>query len=344
MKRILILALALVLLLGLVAVPVMAAKPGGQQEMLYDAVVLAADRHLSLQGEYYDTETESDVDNTWEWIIGSNSTGLNVQGISATGLLAAWEKTGDLDYLDGAILAGDTLVDRYNAASENRTFSQDIEFLVRLSQDSAETSYATVAQQWYANTMSAYDAEELVEYYVVTRGYLAAWDLASQIRAAVAVGETDYAAGIASSFIDSNFDWEHPWIGGWDYGSLLWALAELHDESFNSYAGELRGTLLSSQQSDGSWDWDYQSTAYAILGLIADGTAKGAQAKAWVFFRDTQTEDGGWDYPPEYGEINSEVIMALSALDLKGLKAGHTDPNPDRGQDTGRHKLDPLAP
>ncbi len=54
--------------------------------------------------------------------------------------------------------------------------------------------------------MAAYDAKALVDYYVATRGYLAAWDLASQIRAAVAVGETDYAAGIASSFLDSEAD------------------------------------------------------------------------------------------------------------------------------------------
>ena len=333
MKRIAILLIILSLLVGSSSV-VFAAKPGGQPEALNDALTLGADLHLSRQGPY------EGIDNTWEWEIGTNS-GPNVQGISATGLLAAWESTGNSSYLNGAIAAGNTLVARYDAAPEDIAFSQDIEFLVRLSQDSEDGSYATVAQQWYANTMVAYDAEELVDYYIAARGFMAAWDLASQIRAAVAVGETDYAAGIASSLFDSDFDWEHPYLGGWDYGSLLWALAELGDESFNSYAGGLRETLLSSQQSDGSWDWDYQSTAYAILGLANDGTAKGAQARAWAFLRDTQTDVGGWSYPPEYGEINSEVLMALGSLDLKGLKAGHTDPQPGHGDDTGRHPFDP---
>jgi len=331
--------LALVLLLGLAATPVLAAKPSGQQEMLNDTVVLAADHHLELQGPF------SGIENTWEWIIGSGSTGSNVQGISATGLLAAYEKTYDSTYLDGAILAGNTLEARYDAAPEDRAFSQDIEFLVRLSQNSEEVSYTETAGDWYANTMDAYDAEELVDWYIDNRGFLAGWDLASQIRAAMAVGEIDYATGLAAELIDRQGEWMTSDLGGWDYGSLLWAFAELGDKSFNSYVGELREALLGAQESDGSWDGgDYQSTAYAILGLIADGTAKGAQAKAWVFFRDSQTEDGGWSYPPELGEVNSEVIMALSVLDLKGLKAGHTDPNPDRGRDTGRHKLDPVAP
>lgn len=333
MKRIAILLIILGLLVSSSSV-VFAAKPGGQQAALNEALTLGADLHLSRQGTY------SGIENTWEWVIDSGSSGPNVQGISATGLLAAYERTEEQSYLDGAIAAGGTLVARYDAAPEDRAFSQDIEFLVRLSQDSADTSYAAVAQQWYANTMVAYDAEELVDYYIDTRGFLAAWDLASQIRAAVAVGETDYAAGIASSLFDSDFDWEHPWLGGWDYGSLLWALAELGDESFNSYAGGLRETLLSSQQSDGSWDGDYQSTAYAILGLATDGTAKGAQARAWAFLRDTQTDAGGWGSSSEIGEVNSEVLMALGSLDLKGVQAGHTDPQPAHGDDT--HPLDPV--
>ena len=334
MKRIVIFLIALVLLLSSSSV-VFAAKPGGQQEALNDTLTLGADLHLSRQGTY------SGIDNTWEWVIGSGSSGPNVQGISATGLLAAWERTGEQSYLDGAIAAGDTLVARYDAAPGDRAYSQDIEFLVRLSQNSNEVSYTETAVAWYANTMDAYDAEELVDWYIVNRGFMAGWDLASQIRAAVAVGETDYATDLAAELIDRRTEWMTSDLGGWDYGSLFWAFRELVYKSFNEYVGEIRDTLLDTQESDGSWDSDYQSTAYAILGLAAKGTAKGAQARAWAFLRDTQTEEGGWSYPPEYGEINSEVLMALGSLDLKGLQAGHTDPQPGHGGDTGRHPLDP---
>lgn len=226
-------------------------------------------------------------------------------------------------------------------------FSQDIEFLVRLSQDSGDDSYATVAQLWYGNTRGAYDAVELVDYYIVTRGFLAAWDLASQIRAAVAVGETDYAAAIASSLFDSDFDWEDPWLGGWDYGSLLWALRDLGDNSFRSNVEEMRDILLDTQQTVGSWDWDYQSTAYAVLGLARPRTPVLAQvvSDAWVFLRDEQTDAGGWgrSYSPEIGEVNSEVLMALAIIRLdEGKKLGHVDPQPEKGNDTGKHPRDPA--
>ena len=342
MKKLIAIALVVAMLLTMLVSSssvVFAAKPGGQQEALNDALTLGADLHLSRQGTY------SGIDNTWEWVIGSGSSGPNVQGISATGLLAAYERTGEQSYLDGAILAGNTLEARYDAAPEDRAFSQDIEFLVRLSQDSGDGSYATVAQQWYANTTDAYDAEELVDYYIDTRGYLAAWDLASQIRAAVAVGETDYAAGIASSLFDSDFDWEDPWLGGWDYGSLLWALRDLGDDSFRSHVEEMRDILLDTQEENGSWDGgDYQSTAYAILGLARPRTPGLAQivSHAWVFLRDTQTVAGGW--APEIGEVNSEVLMALAIIRLdEGKKSGHVDPQPEKGNDTGRHPLEPVS-
>lgn len=345
MKKFLVFVIVLGLLVGSSSVA-LAAKPGGEQERLNNVLVLAADHHLSLQDTYntwiHPVWGSGPIPNTWEWVIGSGSSGWNVQGISATGLLAAYEQTDRSDYLDGAVLAGDTLVNRYESYPNQRTYSQDIEFLVRLSQDSEDDSYADTAGEWYAVTMNAFNAEQLADYYIADRGFLAGWDLASQIRAAVAIGETDYAAGIASRLIERKADWDSPYLGGWDYGSLLWAFAELNDNSFNDYVGEIRDILLGSQGEDGSWDNDYQSTAYAILGLTADGTAKGAQTKAWAFLRDTQTSIGGWSYPPELGEVNSEVIMALGSLDLKDVKAGHTDPQPGRGKDTGRHKLDPA--
>lgn len=338
MKRIVIFLIALVLLLSSSSV-VFAAKPGGQKEALNDALTLGADLHLSRQGTY------DGIANTWEWVIGSDSSGPNVQGISATGLLAAYERTDDSSYLDGAIAAGDTLVARYDAAPEKRAYSQDIEFLVRLSQDSGDTSYATVAQQWYANTTDAYDAEELVDYYIDALGVIAAWDLGSQIRAAVAVGETGYATDIASSLFNHNdFDLNDEGLGGWDYGSLLWALRDLGDNSFRSHVEEMRDILLDTQQEGHSWDSDYQSTAYAVLGLARPRTPVLAQAvsDAWVFLDNEQTEEGGWG-TPGIGEVNSEVLMALAIIRLdEGKKSGHLDPQPEKGNDEGKHPRDPA--
>jgi hypothetical protein len=74
----------------------------------------------------------------------------------------------------------------------------------------------------------------------------------------------------------------------------------------------------------GSWlDGDYQTTAYAILGLDAVNSRQHdiskALDKAFAFLRETQTTKGGWSYPPEYGEVNSEVLMALSSLQQREI-------------------------
>lgn len=324
------------------AAPVAAAKPGGQPDALNDTVVSAADYHLAKQGTY------SGIPYTWPWVIGTTNGYWNVVGISATGLLSAYEKTNNEAYLTGAVGTGNALKDRYaSVPATQRPYSQDIEFLVRLSQDSGDNSYADVARQWYARTTSQYTGAAYADYYISVRKSLAGWDLASQIRAAVAVGEIDFASDMVARIIERRPDWEGVLYGGWDYTmssytSLLWALAELDNSDFNCFKAEIRDIVINAQNADGSWNGDYQDTAYAILGLTADGGASGPQAKAWAFLRDTRTAGAGWSYPPEYGEINSEVIMALAGLDLKGLKAGYTDPNPNRGKDFGKHKLEPA--
>lgn len=337
---------SLVLVLTMVltfAAPVAAAKPAGQPGELANTVVSAADYHLAKQGTY------SGIPYTWPWIIGTTNGYWNVIGISATGLLSAYEKTNNGAYLAGAIGTGDTLKNRYASVPANqRPYSQDIEFLVQLSRASGDSSYASVAQQWYSRTTSQYTGAAYADYYINARKSLAGWDLASQIRAALAVGEVDFANAMVARIIERRADWEGVPYGGWDYtmssyASLLWSLAEVDNSAFNCFKGEIRDIVINAQNSDGSWDaGDYQTTAYAILGLTADGGASGPQAKAWTYLRDARTAGAGWSYPPEYGEINSEVIMALAGLDLKGLKAGHTDPNPARGKDFGKHKLEPT--
>lgn len=321
---------------------VAAAKPGGQPAALEETVVSAADYHLTIQGTY------GGIPYTWPWAIGTTGGYWNVVGISATGLLSAYEKTGNSAYLAGAVNTGNTLKNRYASVPvTQRPYSQDIEFLVRLSQDSNDGSYASLAQQLYSRTTSQYTGTAYADYYINARKSLSVWDLASQIRAALTVGQVNFANDIVARIIERRADWEGVPYGGWDYTmssyvSLLWALAELDNSSFNGFKGEIRDIVINAQGADGSWEYgDYQATAYAILGLTADGGASGPQAKAWAFLRDTRTAGAGWSYPPEYGEINSEVIMALAGLDLKGLKAGYTDPNPDRGKDFGKHKLSP---
>ena len=331
----------------------------GEEESIREVLVAGADLHLARQGTYanacgggYGQPAVAAIEGTWEWEIGSEWTCWNVGGISATGLLAAWERVRHPGYLNGAIAAGDTLAARYEtivtddpegAEWEDRPFSQDIEFLVRLARDSRDHSYARVARDWYRIVTDGKTAEENADRYIDARGSLAGWDLASHIRAARAVGEWRYARDMAKRLLERRPDWEGVLYGGWDYtvssyASLLWAFAELRFGGHEIAAAEreFRDLVLEAQAQEGlqkgSWGGgDYQTTAYAVLGLdAADGPREVARAlgRAFAFLRDTQTAAGGWSSPPEYGEVNSEVLMALGGLRWWEIAGPLDDPAP----------------
>ena len=315
-----------------------------------EVLVKGADLQLSRQGTYanacgasYGPPNVPTIENTWEWEIGSGETCWNVGGASAIGLLAAYERTHNRDYLNGAIAQGDTLVAKYDiivtndpngAQWEDRPFSQDIEFLVRLSRVSHNHSYAKVARDWYGIVIANKTAVETADRYIDARKSLAGWDLASQIRAALAVGKWQYARDIAKRLLERRADWDGISYGGdWtilSYSGLLWAFAEIRFGGRDIAAAEreFRDLVLKAQVQEGlqmgSWDdGNYQTTAYAILGLDATTgrqhkVAK-ALGKAFAFLRDSQTAEGGWSYPPEYGEENSEVLMALGGLQRREI-------------------------
>jgi len=362
----------LVLALGLFAIattpPALAFDWWGDRDPIREVVIKGADLHLSRQGTYtnacgsgYGPPDVPEINSTWEWLIGSGQTCWNVGGISALGLLAAYQRTHNQHYLRGAIAQGNTLVAKYNmivtndpngAGWEDRPFSQDIEFLVLLSQTSHKSSYARVARDWYRIITDNKTAEENANRYIDARLSLAGWDLASHIRAAVAVGEWHYAQGMARRLVERRSDWEGKPLGGYDYtmssyASLLWAFEELWFAGHDIVAAErdFLEMVLQAQAQDGpqkgSWeDGDYQTTAYAILGLDAVKVrgrdlrhdVATALGKAFSYLRDTQTEEGGWRYPPpddvEYGEVNSEVLLALGGLQEREIAGRLVDPAP----------------
>lgn len=353
MKKLLV--FLVVALAAVSALPAFAFKADGNREALNDVLVEGADLHLSRQetydnacGDSYGPPVVDEIDNTWEWQIDSGWTCWNVGGISATGLLAAYERTRDSAYLSAALLTGDTLVEKYSAIAihdpegaewEDRPFSQDIEFLVRLSRDSGDRSYSSLAAEWYSIISDKMTAVDNADRYIEARCSLAGWDLASQIRAAVAVGDRDYARGMANRLLERRDDWEGVLLGGSDYtmssyASLLWAFHDIggSGRDVSAAIAEFRGLVLDAQEEDGSWDeGDYQTVAYAILGLDAvQRNVRTALGKAFAFLRDTQTTQGGWTYPldGELGEVNSEVLMALASLQQLDEGQDLDDPAP----------------
>ena len=325
-KRIFRLAILLILALVMVltiSLPALANKPDGKS-VLNNAIDKGGDRLLATQGP-----NSGAIPYNWEWLVGDgNFDNGNLQGITATGLLAAYEKTRNKAFLDGAKKAGNVLKQRYAAAPTERPYSQDVEFLVRLYQDTKDKTYLDTAKKWYTVVTVDFTAVGLVSRYLDTnaRASLAGWDVASQIRAADAAGFKKYANDVAKELIRRSADWVNVPYGGYDYtngsyGALLWALHDIGgDFMFHTTIDSYRNYLLANQGADGSWDSDYQTTAYIILGLDAvKGWSKGtrdALSDAVDYLVDNQAAEGGWVYEGygELPEVDSECVMALQSV------------------------------
>jgi hypothetical protein len=335
------LAIAAAILIG--AVPSLALGQGRADGEIRTVLVRGADALLSLQGTYenacgdaYGPPVVDVITDTWEWEIGSGQTCWNIGGATAVGLLAAYERTRNPASLEGARLYGDTLREKYQtivvddpegAEWEDRPFSADIEFLVRLARDSRDRSFGALARTWHRILTDNKSAQENVDRLVAQRLSLSGWDVASQIRAAIDVGQWRYARDMALRLLDRRADWEGVPLGGYDWtvlshASLLDAFVRLPWRSRRITAAiiEFRGLVLNAQSEDGSWQADPQLSAYAVMGLDAAKQwpgkrreSRNALGMAFAFLRDTQLDSGGWG-SPEYGESNAEVLMAVARL------------------------------
>lgn len=321
------------------------------------AAVTGANRLRSLQradGGWYFHPSDSACN-------GSTASCYNTLGITAQGLLAAYQRTTDPvvgpELLAAARTAGDRLVQRYQAGA-NATppavpapFSQDLEFLISLSNVTLDFTYLDAFSWFFATTAppAGPSATAKVDQLVAERGAegirtVAAWDVASLIRDAVAVGQTDYALEAANRIVALESEWKDtnrnhrygacPNPAGcgpadnplaYDYtllaeGSLLWAFHDLG--GFTTKIDEYRAFLIQEQDAVGSWDVeDLQITAYAMLGLEAVGGASTSLQKAAFYLVSKQMPLGGWptwvsgtNSGAENTEIDAEIVRALAGL------------------------------
>ncbi len=279
----------------------------------------------------------------------------NTIGVTALGLIAGYTRTGTASYLNAATAAGNLLVTLYNAAilrtPQGLPYSQDVEFLVALGQLTGNSTYTNVAQAWFNLIVAQYpNAADLVDAKFTTRNNqglrtVAAWDEASLIRAAVAVGNVTYATAAASRVVAREADWkdtnpahrldqcpsqacgpaDNPFA--FDYtllaeGSLLWSFHEL--PGFDAKISEYESFLLAQQDPQGSWDvGDLQITAYVVFGLSAVGGtgSDAAISAATAFYIANQLPSGGWPSTvrangdsDEFVEGEAEVERALQTL------------------------------
>jgi hypothetical protein len=302
------------------------------------------------------------ADGGWPYVAGTTDCGFgagvscpNTIGITGIGMIAGYSRTGVASYLTSATAAGDLLVTLYNAAilktPQGMPYSQDVEFLVALGALTGNAAYTTIAQAWFNVVVSRYpNAADRVDALFTERDAqglrtVAAWDAASVIRAAKAVGNVTYASALASRVVARQADWQdvNP-ADRWDQcpsqacgpadnpfafdytllgeGSLLWAFSDL--PGFDAQISGYRSYLLAQQDAQGSWDaGDAQITAYVIFGLAAVGgtgtdTAMNAAA---AFDIANQLPNGGWPSSVtafgngvEIAEVDAEIERAIQTL------------------------------
>lgn len=306
-------------------------------------VQCAAETHLARKGSYTNGTTAAVDNGVWEWEIGSGLTYSNIQGISADGGFHATATTGDPAFALGAFDTVNLLVGRYSATPTLRPYAQDVDLLLDAcafdpglygaSRQPDSAAYCQLAMQFYARVVGYYpNPDDNVDRHIAPRGSLAGWDVAAHIRAAWRAGFEVYAREMLDRILARRPDWEHVPLGTYDYtdsswGALVRVILEMHaagDLGEAPYAEGLAiaGTLIATQAPDGSWSaGDFQATAYVLLGLRSDPWNfslpwQRAIFKAVDFFEASATAAPtcGWSYPPEYGEMNSEIISALALV------------------------------
>ncbi|HKI86891.1 MAG TPA: hypothetical protein VKA53_09105 [Thermoanaerobaculia bacterium] len=311
---------------------------------------------------------------SWEWIAGDGSAPPNIQGVTAQGVLAGAMSSGQKHYVKTAspylsIAAEDAanaIIERLDADPTLLPYSQSVEFLSALAKATGYAPYQAKAEEYYGRVMAARPTgAENVAHYMV-RDSLAGWDVASQIRAALATNNDAYASEMVQAL--SSATWEGVPYGGTDYtelshGSLIWALAEISGSDWHDWEKTMSWSLLASQEGDGSWQGDPQTSAYVLMGLSVAPNVPGrltgtygdlpqALANGAQYLLDSRDGEGVWGYQITdgtgtsevvYPEVVGECITALSMVPTGGLKLPSLSPSGHAGA-AGAPLLAPAAP
>jgi len=247
----------------------------------YSAIIRGADRLLQTQN----------MDGGWNWQTGTPSH-TNVLGVTAYGVLRAYQMTGEQKYMDSLEKAYDYANNAVPVYTGNKETTlgvdscPDITWLVEMSELTGDSKYANLAKERYDQRIAAFGgADAFADYLVSVRpDGLAPWDIDLCVKAAKALnvyyGEKNYAddktAMAKVSFdamygISPTFDPSNPSEGDYVIG-LAGAIDTFRVTSIgNDKLDSLVDYLLGAQKSNGCWQSegsdDAQATAYAVLEL-----------------------------------------------------------------------------
>lgn len=284
------------------------------------AITGAADRLIALQDNNglpsVGGNPSGAVDGSWDWDVTNKttpSTGvyLNIAGVTADGLLAAYDATKETKYLDAAKKAGNFIMNEISALPVQRHFNAfNMIFLNDLAQASGDTKYSEFVKTKMNDLFTkvtyfgagaaninpdgqpGLTAEELVAAEEVIRetnvNGIKPWDLYHFVELAKESGNNNYALqvanGIKAYLDDSRFDsTDNDYLLGLAGGIIALKNAGLN---YSSYLEK----LVAEQNSDGHFetpDSDFNTskiaaTAYALMALKEVGHPRAAQAVKYL--------------------------------------------------------------
>ena len=322
-NRLIVLAMLVMLLTGslMVAVNISLVASSPISKVDYEsAVIKAADRLVALQ---------STTDYGWDWVVtgltahSPNPSAPNLYGVTALGLLDAYQLTGNVTYFNAAKAVADYLV---SLGSGTYHYQFDLEFLIKFAEISGDTTYYTFASEvwtWMKANIDRYadgHQVDLYNYYYTRYGEsqgAATWATGDWAIAALELGDTIWAKAM-TDVIKANCTKMEPDLNEYQYvgwGKALKAFQAVDPEAYSSEIVDIVNILKARQQADGSFTGWVQDEAYVIMGLVSVGEIEMAEnASTWLIENQGYgTIVGGWKLPDgnEYSEVTSEAGQAI---------------------------------
>jgi len=311
----------------------------------YTCMTTNCDPHVTT--EYYTSSMENiiagadrlvETQNTnggWLWenpTTGEDASSENTFGVTAQGLLSAYELTGDLDYLNAAKLSGDWLIAHFGGTGivDNRINAFDIVFLYDLGRISEVEKYTNMANTLLVGTLtqdnywahnygmfcntSGCTAQDMFNAIDNRRGGqsgIILWDLAPWVKAANLGGETGWANDLK---ILMEVEYDTNLTSSED--NYIIGLSGIISATGNSDAID----ELVAAQHDGFWiehegttTNNVQATAYAVMALMNVNKMESVVNGAEWLVTQQDTSDGSWKNGAgvENTEVTSEVLQTM---------------------------------
>lgn len=315
MKKRILVALSVLLVLALVAPTALAAGNARRP-----AIVAGADRVVGLQ------RTDTGWEGTWYWYVGSSANATNLTGVTALGLLEAYRDTKDSAYLAAAVNAAGFIQEHLGAGATGtqyhvRTTAPDVVFLHRLSEVTGDSSYAARANLEWTNLTSLWPTAGDLDILFRQLNRRSAWDIAFFLEAAYLSDDTPWADQAAAILADTSDSFYYGTDTFWYALNVAGAVRALvgcgYADTYGDAVVSLLGQLIVLIDDEGGiiGEW-VQDTAYAALAFSTVGGAGRRYANdlgRWLARQ--QDSSGGWTEPDEreYPEGDGEALRALAS-------------------------------